>query len=359
MKKLLNILILSLCVWITGCNGDDTDISLLKVIQSDATFKAAGGEGFIKIEATGNITASSDADWCIIKDVTNEIVTFDVKENYDYPGRYAQIIIRNEEKNQKVAVTQEGAIIIYDENDLEQATGNEESSLVIALTGSFPFEVTIPEAARNWLSYELVDDGIRFNFKKNTTNAARGTQVQITNGTRTASYVLMQYNAEDLLGSWVATFIRSWQGSNESGRGPATIKTGEKDGTYLISFPNSSIFPMTLTATYENHGFKIAAGQYQGETDVENEADGTKTTLYMYSGLASTYYSYWASNQSVNLAPSMSNGEIVLMLHDNGSVAGATIADLLLGFFIEKDNLTPGTFVSSFTMDIYNLKLFR
>ncbi len=359
MKKLLNILILSLCVWLTGCNDDDTDISLLKVVQSDATFKAAGGEGFIKIEATGSITASSDADWCIIKDVTNEIVTFDVKENYDYPGRYAQIVIRNEESNQKVAVTQEGAIIIYDENDLEQATGNEESSLIIALTGSFPFKVTIPEAARNWLSYELVEEGIRFDFKKNTTNAARGTLVQITNGTRTASYVLMQYDAENLLGSWVATFIRNWQGNSESGRGPATIKTGEKDGTYLISFPNSSIFPMTLTATYENHGFKIAAGQYQSETEVENETDGTKTTLYIYSGLASTYYSYWSTSQSVNLAPSMSNGEIVLTLHDNGSVAGVTIADLLLGFFIEKDNLTPGTFVSSFTMDMYNIKLFR
>mgnify|MGYP000101126471 FL=1 len=359
MKKLLNILILSLCVWLTGCNDDDTDISLLKVVQSNATFKAAGGEGFIKIEATGSITASSDADWCVIKDVTNEMVTFDVKENYDYPGRYAQIIIRNEESNQKVAVTQEGAIIIYDENDLEQATGNEESSLIIALAGSFPFEVTIPEAARNWLSYKLVDEGIRFDFKKNTTNAARGTQVQITNGTRTASYVLMQYDAENLLGSWVATFIRNWQGSNENGRGPATIKAGEKEGTYLISFPNSSMFPMTLTATYENHGFKIAAGQYQSETEVENEADGTNTTLYVYSGLASTYRSYWSDSQSVNLAPSMSNGEIVLTLHDNGSVAGVTIEDLLLGFFIEKDNLTPGTFVSSLTMDIFNIKLFR
>lgn len=359
MKKLLNILILSLCVWIIGCNDDDTDISLLKVIQSDATFKAAGGKGSIKIEASGNITASSDADWCVIKDVNNEIITFDVKENYDYPGRYAQIIIRNEERKQKVTVTQEGAIIIYDENDLEQATGNEESSLVIALTGSFPFEVTIPETARNWLSYELVDDGIRFDFKKNTTNAARGTQVQITNGTRTANYVLMQYDAENLLGNWVATFTRNWQGSSNSGRGPATIKAGEKDGTYLISLPNSSMFPMTLTTTYENHGFKIAAGQYQSETDMENEADGTKTTLYIYSGLASIYYSYWSTSQSANLAPSMSNGEIVLMLHDNGSVAGATITDLLLGFFIEKDNLTPATFVSSFTMDIYNLKLFR
>ncbi|WP_195654394.1 BACON domain-containing protein [Bacteroides sp. 1001136B_160425_E2] len=359
MKKLLNILILSLCVWTTGCNDDDTDISILKIIQSNTTFKAAGGEGFIKIEASGAVTANSDADWCVITDMTNEIVTFDVKENYDYPGRYAQIIIRNGEKDQKVAVTQEGAIIIYDENDLEQATGNEESSLVIALTGSFPFEITIPKTAKDWLSYELVDEGVRFNFKKNTTNAARGTQVQITNGTRTANYVLMQYDAENLLGNWVATFNRNWQGSSNSGRGPATIKTGEKDGTYLISLPNSSMFPMTLTATYENHGFRIAASQYQGETEVENETNGTKKTLYMYAGLASIYYSYWSASQSVDLAPSIVNGDIMLTLHDNGSVKGAVIADLLLGFFIEKDNLTPNNFVSSFTMDIYNLKLFR
>lgn len=359
MKKLLNILIFSMCVLATGCNDGDESASILKVIQSDTTFKAAGGEGFIKIESTGTVTASSDADWCLIKEVTNEIVTIDVKKNFDYPGRYAQIVISNEESIQKVAVTQEGAIIIYNESDLEQATGNEESSLIIKMSGSFPFEVSIPEKAKEWLSYQLVDEGIRFNFEENNTNEARGTQVQITNGTRTATYVLMQYDAENIIGSWVASFIRNWRGESASGIGPATIKPAEEDGTYLISLPNSSIFPMTLKATYENHGFKIAAAQYQGETELEDEEEGTKVALYLYSGLASTYYSYWSVTQSVNLAPSMANGEIVLTLHDNGSVAGAVVGDLLLGFFLEKDNLTQSSFIPSLTMDIYNLKLYK
>ncbi len=54
------------------------------------------------------------------------------------------------------------------------------------------------------------------------------------------------------------------------------------------------------------------------------------TTLYIYSGIASGYYSYWFPEQSVNLAPTMINGEIVLTLQDNGSAEGDTIADLLL-----------------------------
>lgn len=357
MKKLLNILIFSMCVLATGCNDGDESASILKVIQSDTTFKAAGGEGFIKIESTGTVTASSDADWCLIKEVTNEIVTIDVKKNFDYPGRYAQIVISNEESIQKVAVTQEGAIIIYNESDLEQATGNEESSLIIKMSGSFPFEVSIPEKTREWLSYQLVDEGIRFDFEENNTNEARGTQVQITNGTRTATYVLMQYDAENIIGSWVASFIRNWRGESTNGKGPAIIKQGDEEGTYLISLPNSSMFPMTLKSTYENHGFKIAAAQYQGETEIEDGEN--KVALYLYSGLASTYYSYWSTDQSVSLAPSMVNGEIVLTLHDNGSVPGAVVADLLLGFFLEKDNLTPNTFLSSLTMDIYNLKLYK
>lgn len=359
MKKLLNIFVLTLCVLIAGCNDDDSSVSMLKVIQSDATFKAAGGSGFIRIEATGNVTAVANTDWCIIKEVNNETVTFDVKENYDFPGRSAQIIIRNESNTQKVTVTQQGAIIIYDESDLQQATGNEKSSLIIALKGSFPFKVNIPEDAQKWLSYELTDEGIQFNFEENTTHAIRGTSVEITNGVRTAVYILMQYDAENLLGNWVASFNRIWQNSSATGKGPATIKKSEKEGTYLISLPNSSLFPMTLQATYEHNGFKIASGQYQGETNVENE-DGTMTaTLYIYSGLASGYYSYWFPEQSVSLAPSMINGEMVLTLQDNGSAEGDTISDLLLGFFTEKDNISQGTFVSSFTMDVYNLKLFR
>lgn len=93
---------------------------------------------------------------------------------------------------------------------------------------------------------------------------------------------------------------------------------------------------MTLEATYTDHGFKIASGQYQGETKVENEDGTMTTTLYIYSGIASGYYSYWFPEQSVNLAPTMINGEIVLTLQDNGSAEGDTIADLLLGFFLEK-----------------------
>lgn len=359
MKKFLNILLLSLCVWLTGCNDDDTDISVLKIIQSNTSFKAIGGEGSIQIESTGTITANSDADWCIIKEATNKCITFDVKENYDYPSRYAQIVIRNEESSQKVAVTQEGAVIIYDENDLEQATGNKKSSLTIALKGSFPFQVSIPETAKSWLSYEVVDAGIRFNFAENTTKSIRGAQVGITNGTRTAIYVLLQYDAENLLGNWVATFNRTWQNSPDQGRGPATVKVGEEEGTYLISLPTSTMFPMNLKARYENHEFKIAAQQYQGETEVENEDGTSKTTLYIYTGVASSYYSYWNASQSISLVPSMVNGEIVLTLHDNGSVAGDIITDLLLGFVTEKDNISQNTFVSAFLMDIYNLKLFR
>ena len=155
MKKLLNIFILTLCMLIAGCDNDDSSVSVLKVIQSDVTFKAAGGTGSIRIEATGDVTAVADADWCTIKETSHEMVTFDVKENYDFPGRSAQIIIRNEANTQRVTVTQQGAIIIYNENDLQQATGNEKSSLIIALKGSFPFKVNIPEDAKEWLSYEL------------------------------------------------------------------------------------------------------------------------------------------------------------------------------------------------------------
>lgn len=359
MKKLLTIFILTLCVLITGCDNDGSSESLLlKVIQSDVTFEAAGGEGFIQIESTGDVTAISNAGWCTIKESTNHKITFKVDENYDYPGRSTQIIIRNESGAQKVTVTQQGAIIIYDEKDLERAVGNEKTSMTLALNASFPFKIGIPEHAKSWLSYEAVDGGIRFNFEANNTNAPRGAEVQIMNGQRNATFRMLQYNANDLLGGWVASFNRYWQGNSISGKGPVTI-IEEKEGSYIITLPTSSLFPMTLRASYEDNGFKIASQQYQGETIVSNEETGTETPLYIYAGLASYNYTYWFPEQSVSLAPSMVDGEIVLTLHDNGSASQDTITDLLLGFFLEKDKIAQNTFVSSLTMDIYNLKIYR
>ena len=359
MKKLLNIFILILCISLAGCDGDESNgVSLLKVIQSDATFQAAGGEGSIRIEATGEVTAVSNADWCTIKGTTNEMISFKVDVNYDYPGRSTQIIIKNETGIQKVTIIQQGAIIIYDENDLQQAVGNEKNSLTLALSASLPFEVNIPEAAKNWLSYEIADNGIQFNFEENTTNAPRGTDVEITNGQRTAIFSLMQYDADDLVGSWVASFNRYWQNSNTNGKGPASI-VKNTDGTYLITLPVSSYFPLTFRATYEDNGFKIAAQQFIGETEMINDNDGSAVTLYLYLGLASEGYMYWFSTQSASLAPSMVNGEIALTIHDNGSAPGDTISDLLMGFFLKKGDISQSSFVSSLTMDIYNLKLYK
>ena len=68
---------------------------------------------------------------------------------------------------------------------------------------------------------------------------------------------------------------------------------------------------------------------------------------------------YWFSTQSASLAPSMVNGEIALTIHDNGSAPGDTISDLLMGFFLKKGDISQSSFVSSLTMDIYNLKLYK
>lgn len=358
MKKLLYIFILTLSVIIAGCDSDESSVSILKVVQSNTTFKAAGGDGSILIEATGSVTAVSNADWCTILETDNEKVTFKVKENDDFPGRSTQIIIRNETSTQKITVTQQGAIIIYDENDLEQAVSDAKTSLTIALNGSFPFKVTIPEKAKSWLSYELVDEGIQFNFEENTTHAPRGTGVEVSIGSRTAKYVMMQYDAKDLLGSWVASFNRYWQQEDSSGKGPAEIKEGIDKGTYLISFPAATYIPITLIATYANKGFQIAASQFLGESEATQE-NGETIPLYLHFGLASYSKMYWLPTQSINLNLTMIDGELVLIMQDNSSAEQDTLTDILIGFFLEKGNLTQAMFVAPLTIDIYNLKLYK
>ena len=96
MRKLFNIFLFVLCtIAIAGCNDTESSESRLEIKAVNTNFQATGGKGYIQLQATGNITADVNADWCVLKEVNPNEVVFEVKENTGYSGRNALLTISN------------------------------------------------------------------------------------------------------------------------------------------------------------------------------------------------------------------------------------------------------------------------
>ena len=80
---------------IAGCNDTESSESRLEIKAVNTNFQATGGKGYIQLQATGNITADVNADWCVLKEVNPNEVVFEVKENTGYSGRNALLTISN------------------------------------------------------------------------------------------------------------------------------------------------------------------------------------------------------------------------------------------------------------------------
>lgn len=101
MKKVINIFLFVLCFTVISCHDDDTISPSLTIIQTDLNLKAIGGEASIQIQATGEVKATSDVEWCQVTEVNyRNQIKLSVQENRDYPGRSAQIIITNGKPDQ-------------------------------------------------------------------------------------------------------------------------------------------------------------------------------------------------------------------------------------------------------------------
>lgn len=80
MKKVINIFLFVLCFTVISCHDDDTISPSLTIIQTDLNLKAIGGEASIQIQATGEVKATSDVEWCQVTEVTTETVKLSVQE---------------------------------------------------------------------------------------------------------------------------------------------------------------------------------------------------------------------------------------------------------------------------------------
>lgn len=303
MRKLFNIFVFALgIITSTGCNDTEDAGALFNVVTSHTNFQAPGGKGYVQLQTTGNITAGISADWCVLKEVNSGRVEFEVKENVGYSGRNALLTISNGLEDKTFTINQSGAVFAYEKNEWMLRTSNEAASLPVKLYGSFDCVVDIPQEARSWLSYQQDADGRggRFIVKENTSGKMRGVNVDVISGDRTTSYQVIQYDIDEMIGTWQGQFTDLQ--SNYAL--PDVLIEKLADGTYTLSNLLTEL-PYKLKAKAADNCLTFAAGQHLGLFDED---------LYLsFQLIDSNYYYVKDPTSTITLGPVLlSDGRFIL-----------------------------------------------
>ena len=85
MNKLVILLLSACCLLMTACDKENDETAQgFRVMKADVDLVAGGGTVEVALQATGELTAVSGADWCRVIEVTNEKITLIARANYEY-----------------------------------------------------------------------------------------------------------------------------------------------------------------------------------------------------------------------------------------------------------------------------------
>ena len=248
MNKLVILLLSACCLLMTACDKENDETAQgFRIMNADVDLAAGGGTVEVALQATGELTAVSGADWCRVIEVTNEKITLLARANYEYTSRATQVTVSD---------------------------GNSEQRGIDW--------VEVPAASK--------EDGFLLVLKENKTGNPRACQLLVsTNEGRKFLYYVYQYEATDLLGVWGNSRIYvKWDTKNIENAYPlsATEISKNVDGegyTIKMSLANTPAAQylkdpakatISLQATYENGSFVVPIGAAQKDfTVVEEVAD--------------------------------------------------------------------------------------
>lgn len=136
-----------LCVCTCACNKQVA--TTLDVAEKVANFEAAASQKTIQVSSNVKWEASCDSDWITVT-CTESAVTIAVKENTSFEARNADVIVKANELNVTIKVTQVSAtpsIAVNPEKlEFDAAGGQKE----IAVTSNSSWTVTVPDGC-DWI----------------------------------------------------------------------------------------------------------------------------------------------------------------------------------------------------------------
>ena len=372
MNKFFILLLSACCLLTTACDKENDETAQgFRVMKADVDLVAGGGTVEVALQATGELTAVSGADWCRVIEVTNEKITLLVRANYEYTSRATQVTVSDGNSEQKIVVTQEGNIFAPDSDQQVIRLGNVPSQTIVRVNSSFDFKVSVQRGI-DWVEVPTAskEDGFLLVLKENKTGNPRACQLLVsTNEGRKFFYYVYQYEVTDLLGAWGNSRIYvKWDTKDIEDAYPlsATEISKNVDGegyTIKMSLANTPAAQylkdpakatVSLQATYKNGSFVVPIGAAQKDFTVveevadeaaEGASDGTSDdgagvvlqTLYGFSVAASSNI---YSKGNFGFAPVLyQDGSVGISFQD---VAGAPESGcyLAIALFDEQQFLT-------------------
>ena len=372
MNKFFILLLSACCLLTTACDKENDETAQgFRVMKADVDLVAGGGTVEVALQATGELTAVSGADWCRVIEVTNEKITLLARANYEYTSRATQVTVSDGNSEQKIVVTQEGNIFAPDSDQQVIRFGNAPSQTIVRVNSSFDFKVSVQRGI-DWVEVPAAskEDGFLLVLKENKTGNPRACQLLVsTNEGRKFFYYVYQYEVTDLLGAWGNSRIYvKWDTKDIEDAYPlsATEISKNVDGegyTIKMSLANTPAAQylkdpakatVSLQATYKNGSFVVPIGAAQKDFTVveevadeaaEGASDGTSDdgagvvlqTLYGFSVAASSNI---YSKGNFGFAPVLyQDGSVGISFQD---VAGAPESGcyLAIALFDEQQFLT-------------------
>ena len=135
MNKLFMIVVSVCCLLMTACGTENDETP-----QGFRILAAGGGTVEVALQAAGELTAVSGADWCRVIEVTNEKITLLARANYEYVSRATQVTVSDGSNEQKIVVTQAGNIFAPDTDQQVLRLGNAPSQTVVRVNSPFGLE---------------------------------------------------------------------------------------------------------------------------------------------------------------------------------------------------------------------------
>ncbi|MCR8916711.1 BACON domain-containing protein [Bacteroides sp. ET225] len=265
MKKILYFLMPFLCMGLVGCNDDDSPVgeSILNIKSADLDFTAVGGEGSIIVDGYGTISAASDKDWCTVS-VDGMTIHVTVAESQEITSRTALITISTGTDSREVPVVQSGALATLGNEPTLHVFGYDGGTFEYSFKSNVGYTVEIPEDAKSWISYvedteEEADGWTRlvFTASVNATGTLRGAKILFSTGGKETSFVVLEMEEADLLGTWDCSYTSPADGEHS---GKVEIVKSQ-DGLMMMSELSMGTF---IPVAFSNGQFAVLGGQLIG-----------------------------------------------------------------------------------------------
>lgn len=277
MKK-MKITRIILCALATGFMGagcdDDAQEAAFNILEARLNFDAPAARGYVLVSSP-SCTATAADEWCTISRSGDSIIV-NVTDNSSIESRHTSLTLVSNGITKRIPVSQSGGYFRL-ESDSMQHTGDSLVTLNLTVSSAFDYEAT-PSAP--WVTCARDGEILRLTVERNLTGAPRTTDISLSCPTMDKTFLvsLLQYSADDLMGTWTASYTTN-KGQEQTAQ--VTLAHNVGDGSVSLSGLAEGI---TLKANVDGQRFSFATGTFIGFY----ESRGTSYRIYQQ-GATGTY----------------------------------------------------------------------